>query len=517
MLSCALVMGVSPLGAEVKLSEKLTKIADHLGEGGVHFSVTDAQEDLRDLARIGDKVISQIPDAGIPPSLRLERLFEDLGLFGYLGRGSSSHQIGNLWHNRSFRLTDGKHGGVFSLFGDPVAESVGSTFAPAGADLVMETSLDLRQVEKTVKKIAEAFGQEAEAEVTNGFSEEIAEIGISLADLFTDFKVHGTIAFWMDEENTFEVEEGVELPIPHLAARLDNAGVIWKLLQPQMEGNSRMEEKDGEIIMTPPEGALPTPFGEVLPTIVYNPKTKQLFMALSAEDLEACRGKGPKLGTTQAYQFATVRFPKKVNSQVYLSGDVFRLVEKLANQFVEQAPPEAQDIIKGLLPYLSDLGAEGGYAAAVAVEEDGILSVANTPFPVKGDSSLFGSGAIATLAVFAGLASPVVVKAKGAADKAKAMNEVKMVVTAMFAYKAEKEKFPRTMAEMIRAHVVDPEFLNEDIVVVPQKGNEEDPGKIMVYLKLPESDMVIVGMGDGSVTSLPFEVFNDRLNSQLEE
>ena len=66
LLSSVLALGVSPLSAEVKLSEKLTRIAGHLGEGGVHFSVTDAQEDLRDLAQLGDTIMKNVPDLDLP-------------------------------------------------------------------------------------------------------------------------------------------------------------------------------------------------------------------------------------------------------------------------------------------------------------------------------------------------------------------------------------------------------------------------------------------------------------------
>lgn len=513
MLSCAIAAAVSPVSAEVKLSEKLTKIASHLGEGGVHFSVTDAENDFRDMARFGDKIVANLPDAGLPPNLNFEQLLDDLGVYSYLGRGYSSHQIGNLWHNRSFILTDGKHEGVFSLLGESGTESVGATFAPAGADLVIETSIDLREVERTARKVSKAFGPEADSQVKDAFSEQITELGLTMADLFADFTVHGTIVFWMDDEKTFEVEEGVSLPVPHLAARLDNAGTIWKILKPQLEQDSRIEEKDGEILVTPPEGPLPTPFGEVLPTIVYSPKTKQLFLGLTAGDLAACRGDGPKLGDTQPYQFATIRFPKKVNSQIYLSGDVFRLAEKLIDQFLPQAPPEGQEIIKGILPYLKDLGTDGGYGAVVAVQEEGILSATNLPFPVKGESSLLGPGGIGGIAVLSGLATPAILKAKKSADKAQTINDLKMVATAMLLFRAEKGRYPNTMAEMIRANVLDGDIDTSAIEIVPQKGGE-DAESILAYQELPEMDLVIVAYGDGSVQSLPFEVFQAQMLEQ---
>ncbi|MEN8678897.1 MAG: hypothetical protein ABF391_02500, partial [Akkermansiaceae bacterium] len=57
-LCAAAILPALPASADVKLSERLTRIAGHLGEGGVHFSVTDSQDDLKDLAGLLDKFLS---------------------------------------------------------------------------------------------------------------------------------------------------------------------------------------------------------------------------------------------------------------------------------------------------------------------------------------------------------------------------------------------------------------------------------------------------------------------------
>jgi len=79
----------------------------------------------------------------------------------------------------------------------------------------------------------------------------------------------------------------------------------------------------------------------------------------------ACRGDGPKLAATDSFKNATIRFPKNVSSLAYVSGDVFRPTEVLTTQFLPQAPPEGQSIIKEVLPYLQL--ALGAFEGAIVV------------------------------------------------------------------------------------------------------------------------------------------------------
>ena len=518
LLGSVLALGLSPLNAQVKLSEKLTRIAGHLGEGGVHFSVTDGQDDFRDLAQFGDLVIANLPEIDLPPNLKVEQLFSDLGLFAFQGRGSSSHQMGNLWHNRSFILTDGKHEGLFSLLGETSKMTISSDFAPAGADLVLETTVDLREVERTTRKVGKAFGPKADSEIQAAFKEEVTELGMSLADLFADLTMRGTIALWLDEEKTFEVEEGVSLPVPHVAARLDNAATVWAMLKGQIEATSTMVEKDGEVIATPESGPFPTPFGEVMPVIVWNAASKQLFVGLTAEDLAVCRGNGPKIVSTDAFKNATLRFPENLSSLAYVSGDVFRLAELLTKQFLPQAPPEGQAIIEQILPYLEKLGADGGYAAAIAVEEDGFLTVGNFPFPVKGESSLMGPAGLAGVSMLAGLTTPVILKAQESADKAKTTNNLKQLAVLMMVYQAEHGRYPATLAEL-EADGEAPELFVigalDEVQLVPQKEGVLVGQSILAYQEIPSLEVVIVVYSDGAVKSLPEPVFQEELEEQV--
>ena len=516
-LTMAAGLAMAPAHAEVKFSERLTRIAEHLGDGGVHFSVTDTKGDLQDVGKLIDRVIGIIPAGEIPPGLRVEALMGDLGLYSLQGRGTSSHQIEGAWQNRSFVLTDGKHEGLLSLLGDESKAPASSSFAPAGADLVLETSLNLREVERTAKKISKAFGRRAEDEVLEGFKEEVLDLGINIADLFADFTVRGTMVLWLDEEKTFELKPGMNLPVPHFAARLENAGMIWKLLESELKEDSNVLEKDGVITLTPEDGAEETPFGPVLPQVVWDSNTKELFMSLTAEDLVLCRGNGARVTTSMSYQKATEGFPEKLSSLAYISSDVFRLVELLTKEFRTEAPPEGQAIITELLPYLEMLGAEGGYAAGMSVEKDGFLAVANLPFPVKGDSFI-GVGGVGGIAALAGLATPAISKAKQNAGKAKTTNNLKQLGILLMLYQTDHGDYPKHLGELMTKEFVTRDEWEamdlESVVYLPNAKPEDRPDQILAYQEIPELDQVVSLRMDLSVKSEPTKVFKKRLREQ---
>lgn len=96
LLCVAALLPVLPAAAEVKLSGTLTRIAGHLGDGGVHFSVTDLKDDLKNLGQLIDKVIEAVPEADIPPGLNVETLFEELGFYAVQGRGSLGKAVALL-------------------------------------------------------------------------------------------------------------------------------------------------------------------------------------------------------------------------------------------------------------------------------------------------------------------------------------------------------------------------------------------------------------------------------------
>lgn len=520
-LCAAAILPALPASADVKLSERLTRIAGHLGEGGVHFSVTDSQDDLKDLAGLLDKFLSLVPKDELPARPQFETLLDDLGLYALQGRGSSAHQVGDLWHNRSFMLTNGKHEGVLSLLGDEAEETVAREFAPAGADLVLETSLNLREVERMARKISRSFGDEAEEEFGATFSEEVTNLGLSLAEIFADFTVHGTLVFWLDEEKTFEMGPESEFPVPHFAARLDNAGMVWNLLKAELGADSLVVEKGDETILTPKDAREESPFGVLELRFVWNASRKQLFFSLNEEDLATCRGKGARITDDAGYTVATTGFPQKTSGLAYASKDFLSLAIELAKQFSSEVPPEGQEAVHEIMPYLEKLAKRGGYAGAFAVGDDVFLFLANLPVPVKGDSPMMGLGGVTAVATLAGIATPLILKAKKAGDDTRTLANLKTYASAQLSFHAEFGKYAASTNQLVEKGYLPREVVSilaesgfESFVDSDFEPNQKAIMGVADCLRDPDS--VLVVRSDGSASRITLEELEAQLEKQGE-
>jgi hypothetical protein len=504
--------------AEVKLSEKLNRIAAHLGDGGVHFAVTDSQDDLKNLGEVIDEVIKVIPDADVPPGFKVTSLIENLGLLSVQGSGESSKKVGNLWHNRSFVLTDGKHEGLLSLLGRKATASGASDFAPSGADLVLETSLDLRQMEKLARKVSKMFGPEAEQETKGALMEALPGMGMTLAEMFTDFSVRGTMVFWLDEKETFDLGPEASFPVPHFAARLEGSEVLWTFLKNTLGEESVLKKVGDEVILAPKDGVEEVPWGLVDPRFVWNAKTKQLFFSLSDVDLAACRGEGVKLSADADFKKATVGFPEKTNGLAYVSSEFLQTLIGIGGVFTEEIPEEGEAVFGMMMGYLKEVADKGGYAGAFSVEEDGFLFVANTPLAMKGGGS--GLAGIASVATLAGIATPLIVRAQKTADDTVNANLLKMYAGAQNIYRVEKGSYANHLRELVAADIL----TQEDAAELSAMGMEslvdgntkfDDAEAILAYLpSVKDPEKVVVARVDGSSAIISFEKFKEQLRKQ---
>jgi len=506
--------------AEIKLSKRLTEIAGHLGDGGVHFSLTDSKGDLQQLGLVLDQILTAVPDVDLPPGLKMETLFGDLGLYSVVGRGSSVHELEEAWHHRSFVLTDGNHKGVLSLLGDEAQAPAALDFAPAGADLVLETSLDLREVERTMSQIAKTFGREAERELAGGLKQEVTSLGLSLADIFVDFTVRGSLVFWLDEEKTFELNPETRLPVPHLAVRLENAGTIWKLLESELGEVSELVEKDGEMIMTSKEGQEETPFGTIVPRFVWSPETKELFFSFTEADLAACRAQGARLRDDAHFKAAYAGLPEKGNGLVYGSKDLFALSLELAKQFAPGVPPEGQGVVEALMPFLEKVASGNGYALAYAVEENGFLFAANLPIPLKEGGVMSGMGGIATVGMISGIATPLILRAQEAGEEAETLGALKAYAGAQLSYRQDHGRYAGASADLIKA-----ELLDEGLVEILEKASfemvvpsdyeiNESSDILAMALSAKDDRRILIARVDGSANILLLEKAMEQLAKQ---
>jgi len=488
---------------QVKLSDRLAKIGSHLGEGGVHYSVTDGEGDMEAMAIFLDEMIRSLPDADIPEGLKFQSAGKDLGVYQVLGTGTSSSRQGEYWHNRTFWLTAGKHDGLLSLLGGTGVEAVAPSLAPIGTDLVLETELDLRQVVPVLKKMVKAVDAQASGELEGALAEPLTDGGEPIGKILPKISVRLTVGLWLDDEKQVELMPGLKLPAPHLFARLDRAKVLWELISSELKDESEVIKKDGETTYLGPEEE--TPFGKMRPHLVWNEKSDQLWFSLFDDTLKVCRGEGKKLKDDPQFQAATNGLSAdKNNMNAYVSARALELIKQGAG-IAKMMNEEAAVAVSMVEEVLKRADSKNGYALTLSLLEDGILVGSNSAFPNKG-SSMAGPGGVAGIAVLAGLATPAILKAKKNADKAREINNMRQLSIALIAYDADFGELPAELALLEKEGILDVGVLSELAapgLVYRGKSlgslSKAVSSEVLMYVEIPDLDKVVYGKADGSV------------------
>ncbi|MEJ6569500.1 MAG: hypothetical protein QNL80_11575 [Akkermansiaceae bacterium] len=520
MKLCYLIVLLFPIfaSAQVTFSERLNIISKQLGEGGVHYSVTDSEHDIEALASSIDNMIGSFaPD--MPFDLNLQKMGDQLGIYEILGSGSSSSKEDAFWHNRSFMLTSGKHNGLLSLLGQDAIGPIAPAYAPAGTDLILETSLDLRQVEQIARRIAGPFGDEATSELDAIFSQQVGPEQ-TVSGLLKDLKPRLSLALWLDDSNKAELGPDTEIAAPHLVARIDKGKAIWDLIEPLIKDDSEIVEKDGGTFYYSPDEE-ETPWGPIVPHFVFHAPSSTLWFALHKGDLEKCWADNDKLVNSAAYKNATAKLPSETNANAYISADGVTLLGDLmtmAQGLIDEE--EAAQMLEFAKPFIAEANSPHGYAASVTVLKNGILSVTNSPIPYKGPSAIGGPGAIAGVAVLAGLATPAVMKAKGNADKAQEINKLKQLSLYIIEYDSEFDSYPPALSNLVSDKIMEQDvyddIIHPDLVYRGDKlggGNFARSSDIVMYLEL-ENGEVVYGRADASVQVAPLQKFRKLLAKQ---
>ena len=159
---------------------------------------------------------------------------------------------------------------------------------------------------------------------------------------------------------------------------------------------------------------------------------------------------------------------------------------------------------------LKKLASRGGYAGAFAFEDDGFLFLAYLQMPMRGESSMSGLGRVATVAVLAGMVTPVMLKARKASDDSRMLANLKTYVTAQIAYYADFGKYSASGAEL-----ADKDYLPEEFVLMLEESGFEsfvdadfDPKQRAILGgtdSARDAGSVLVVWNDGSVTSITLE------------
>ena len=389
----------SEVSRKSSFTPPLQQVISHLDMNGQHFSVTNVDGDLELLCKFADEIISafKTSESPIPKGFSLRKILLKSGLNQITAKGESSRELPQYWHNRTFYATGGHRDGVLSILGGKGKPFVVGDYAPAGADLVFETELNLKQIRDLAEFISGEFSGEAQRNVSQAFNQKLMGGAMSLADLFGQFDVRFSCALTLDNQHSWKMD-GVELPEMDFVARLDHGVWLWNEYGKELEKNLKVESHKGVKIYSAPED-IPSPMGKLRPVLVVDKAKDQVWFALSKASYLACLDGKPKLGTSTSFQKATAGLSESGNVLGYISPECCSTLIGLVQKGVEQNADRdvKQSILSLLSPIVKKLNESSGYAFTLANLDDGILMTANAP--ISTHSLSFVSGQVPLMSV----------------------------------------------------------------------------------------------------------------------
>jgi hypothetical protein len=181
---------------------------------------------------------------------------------------------------------NGSKKGVFSMMGKDNTTYQAINFAPSGTDLVMEWSVDTRQLVNSMKNVPKC-------ERTKKFMSRKMTDGSTMKDMLNKFTMKMSLAVKLDDKirEVCPVYPEYTFPKLHGCMRMEGANLMWKQVGGMAGFMMKIEkQEDGTLLMTPRKQRK-----NMNVVMLMDTKNDLLWAATSPEFLAECRGDGAKL------------------------------------------------------------------------------------------------------------------------------------------------------------------------------------------------------------------------------
>ena len=508
-------------------SSELTGVAEHLDTNGVHFSITHIDKDLSNMAGMLDQVLDSArqSNASIPPNLHVKKLLDQLGLSEISAVGRSSRKTREGWHNRFYLQTGGHRAGLLSVLGEQGAPWRGPQLAPKDADLVIEFELNLRRLQQAMKPIVSAFGEEPERGFMDAMREKVGAGALTVGDMVGKMQLHATMVVSLDDRKRWKAKGSVELPGVDAALCIERGVWFWAQFGEMIEANAEVTEEGGLRFVRAPE-EMDTPLGKLRPLLIIDKENDLIWVAMRESYLEHCRSGNDPLSKDAAYRLATSGFPSDGNALVYISSEFCNELDLLMKGVKEELPQDDESaVVFGLVEAVLGealSGSSSGYAWSLANTKDGILSVANSPFPDKGYSY---TNSIAPVAALAAMATPVIMKQQKKAQTVQAASNMKQIFMLLVEYDQDYEAFPKNLDELVKKGLIKRESLEliskckingrmVELSYIPGYSTESHSKTIIMHTPSPIDGKRAFLRRDGAAYVVPEAEFQELLQDQ---
>lgn len=425
------------------------EVARKLDQGGDFYLFLDIKDVLRDQSKSLQKIVTQIPDAGIAGVMLakgVDLAVEALGVYDVESVGMSGMEIGeDMYRLKTFLYLPQERRGLFKVLGPAPHASVSLAYAPA--DAVLFSSMDLdpgAALDVTRDVVAKVGGEAILAVVDNYLTQVSTQIGTDVEALLRT--LGGELAF------VVSLDAAQKLTLPPIAPgippyEIDQPRVaimvaakdpkVFDLISSQLKAvqpDSVTESNAGGVKKI--HLALPqNPIYPVSPVLAWDGN----YIIFSLHDAYADKMLATKknrngLAQMAEFQKLTASLPKLSNGVAFQSKRI-GIEVKRAIELVAASEPD-------MPPFVSSLFTDmiGGGSATVRVNDPaGIMWVASysglgaVSRHLKGLAPLFAAPA----GVLAAIAAPNFIEAQTRAKIARAEADMRVLQVALEAFQIE--------------------------------------------------------------------------------
>lgn len=375
---------------QIPVNETFNTALKYIDTDGESISLNKPCVSIKDIAELANEYALPAVKQMRPELSGLDfvKLLDEIGLNEFSNSAASSKKQGDTHLSKIFIQTNGSRKGLLSLLGQQPEPWAAPTYAPAGADLVLETKLDLSKLTQHIKTISTMFPQEAQDSLNEALTQPDPIAGKTFEQLLANANARISLYAKLDHEKSWS-QQGMRFPALTAAGRIDGiAKFLWENYGAELSKNIPIVTEGNVHTITSPE-QVPAPWGVQTPTIVIDTDANQIWFAIDSSILTEIKGSSAKLGADAAFVTATEGHPAEGSKLLYASQNFNKFLSGLSKQMLKQAdndgatqgmPSSLRKCLEDVIAYLDGVPAT---AISLTHNQDGLLFTSRAAFPIN--------------------------------------------------------------------------------------------------------------------------------------
>lgn len=399
--------------AKNQRSANFTAISQHLDLGGTLYGYVDIEGDIAKLTEQVSAYLNKmrvLEPGKIPEHINFKTIIERLGLQQIYGIGVSSYQRDDLFRNKTFVYAPGQPEGLLKVFAGKNIPFESIARAPAGADLLIEQSLDVTAIRDLVLAIAnDVMGEFGEGMINAQLEQPLGGMSsLTLTKVIDSLNTRLVVVADINTSRKLAVQSAdiaIDLSAVDFYISLDNVGWLIDELATSFGAMPQLTFDDTpsahSVFINMP---LPEPWNYYSPVFKHDKTSKRLVIASSGDFLERCLSANSGIRKDDAFKAATRDLPKEGNNFQYMSPTIGKEGQRLMDSILAQ---HSEDGMQTVLSTYQDMlpSAKHGTAAATQRLAEGFLVVSNSETSHKSSMTLAAVNP-ATIGILAAMAIP---------------------------------------------------------------------------------------------------------------